>query len=133
MRGSTAALLFVGALLGASDAKAGGLEIPDNGTEALGRGGAFTAKADDGTAMEYNVAGLAQQRGTRLLLDANLWLSSYSFQRSGTYPDNPGNSATPWGKMPFPAVSDQGGAFLAPFAALSTDFGYFERWTFAIG
>src|SRR5580698_7547364 len=102
MRGSTAALLFVGALLGASDAKAGGLEIPDNGTQALGRGAAFTAKADDGTALEYNVAGFAQQRGTHLLLDANLWLSSYSFQRSGAYPDDPSNPLTPWGGTPFP-------------------------------
>jgi long-subunit fatty acid transport protein len=112
---------------------ASGFEIPDNGTQAIGRGGAFTARADDGTALEYNVAGLAQQRGTRLLLDANLWLSSYTFQRSGAYPDNPGNPLTPWGKTSFPSVSDQGGPFLAPFAALSTDFGYFERWTFAIG
>jgi hypothetical protein len=114
-------------------ANAGGFEIPDNGTEALGRGAAFTAKADDGTALQYNVAGFAQQRGTRLLLDSNLWFSSYSFQRAGTYPDNPNNPLTPWGGTPFPKVSDQGGAFLAPFLALSTDFGYFERWTFAIG
>jgi long-subunit fatty acid transport protein len=112
---------------------AGGFEIPDNGTQALGRGAAFTAKADDGTALEYNVAGFAQQRGTQLLLDANLWLSNYSFQRSGVYPDNPSNPLTPWGGQPFPKVSNQGGAFLAPFFALSTDFGYFERWTFAIG
>ena len=87
-------LLIVAIAAWPARALASGFEIPDNGTEALGRGGAFTAKADDGTALEYNVAGLAQQRGTRLLLDANLWLSSYSFQRSGTYPDNPGNSAT---------------------------------------
>lgn len=116
-----------------SRAFASGFEIPDNGAQALGRGGAFTAKADDGTALEYNVAGLAQQRGTRLLLDANLWLSSYTFQRAGAYPDSPGNPLTPWGGKPFPSVSDQGGPFLAPFAALSTDFGYFDRWTFAVG
>src|SRR5580692_10031200 len=89
--------LLVLALLGwPSRALASGFEIPDNGTQAIGRGGAFTARADDGTALEYNVAGLAQQRGTRLLLDANLWLSSYTFQRSGAYPDNPGNPLTPW-------------------------------------
>ena len=116
-----------------SRAYAGGFEIPDNGTQALGRGAAFTAKADDGTALQYNVAGLAQQRGTRLLVDANVWLSSYTFQRAGAYPDDPSNPLTPWGGKPFPAVNDQGGAFLAPFAALSTDFGYFERWTFAVG
>jgi hypothetical protein len=116
-----------------SRAFAGGLEIPDNGTQALGRGAAFTAKADDGTALEYNVAGFAQQRGTRMLADTNLWFSSYTFQRAGNYPDDPSNPMTPWGGTPFPSVSDQGGAFLAPFLAVSSDFGYFERWTFAIG
>ncbi|HEY8091258.1 MAG TPA: outer membrane protein transport protein [Polyangiaceae bacterium] len=126
-------LLVLGVLLRSSTATAGGLEIPDNGTEALGRGAAFTAKADDGTALEYNVAGFAQQRGTRLLLDTNLWFSSYSFQRAGTYPDDPTNPLTPWGGTPFPKVQNQGGVFVAPFAAFSTDFGYFDRWTFAVG
>ena len=125
--------VFVACILVAPDARAGGLEIPDNGTEALGRGAAFTAKADDGTALEYNVAGFAQQRGTRLLLDTNVWFSQYSFQRAGVYPDDPTNPLTPWGGTAFPKVTNQGGAFLAPFLALSTDFGYFERWTFAIG
>src|ERR1700757_3833401 len=82
---------------------AGGLEIPDNGTEALGRGGAFTAKADDATALEYNIAGLARQRGTRVLLDGNIILSTLDFTRSGPYPDAP-SAATPWGGQPFPTV-----------------------------
>ena len=114
-------------------AYAGGFEIPDNGTQALGRGGAFTAKADDGTALEYNVAGLASQRGTQLLLDSNLWFSDYSFQRAGAYPDDPKNTYTPWGGAPFPKIGNQGGPFFEPFIAASTDFGYFERWTFAVG
>src|SRR5579884_3669166 len=109
---------------------AGGLELPDNGTEALARGGAFTAKADDATALEYNIAGFARQRGTRLLFDGNLLLSSLDFQRSGVYPDPP-SAATPWGGQPFPAVSNTGGAFFAPFVGLSTDFGL-DRWTFAV-
>src|SRR5882672_7617224 len=103
-------------------ARAGGLEVPDVGSEALGRGGAFTAKADDATAFTYNVAGFARQRGTRLLLNANLTLDSYSFARSGTYPDDPNNTHTPWG-----------GAFFAPYIGLSTDFGYFDRFTVAVG
>ena len=53
---------------------AGGFEFPDNGTEALGRGGAFTAKADSPLAIEYNIGGLAKQRGTKLLFDSNLRL-----------------------------------------------------------
>ena len=43
-------------------ARAGGFELPGNDAEALARGGAFTAKADDGAALDYNVAGLARQR-----------------------------------------------------------------------
>jgi long-subunit fatty acid transport protein len=112
---------------------AGGLEFPGNGTEALGRGAAFTAKADDATAFEYNVAGFARQRGTRTLLDVNLMLSDFEFQRAGTYPDNPADPATPWGGQPFPKVRDTGGPFAAPFFGLSTDFGVLDRWTFAIG
>src|SRR5690349_7821462 len=93
---------------------AGGLELPDNGTEALARGGAFTAKADDATALQYNVAGLARQRGTRLLFDANLLMSTLNFQRDGVYPDSP-SGATPWGGTPFPEVHNTGGPFFAPF------------------
>lgn len=114
-------------------AAAGGFEIPDNGTQALGRGGAFTAKADDGTALQYNIAGFARQRGTRLLVNTNLWFSDYSFERAGTYPDDPSNTFTPWGRSRYPKVSDEGGVFVEPFVAASTDFGYFERWTFAVG
>jgi long-chain fatty acid transport protein len=116
-----------------SRAFAGGFEIPDNGTEGLGRGGAFTAKADDGTALQYNVAGFAQQRGTRLLINSHLWFSNYSFQRAGTYPDDPSNSYTPWGGHPYPRIGNEGGVFVEPFIAASTDFGYFEKWTFAVG
>ncbi|MCU1281322.1 MAG: Long-chain fatty acid transport protein, partial [bacterium] len=110
---------------------AGGLELPDNGTEALGRGGAFTAKADDATALQYNVAGLARQRGTRLLFDGNLILSTLDFQRSGVYPDAV-TPATPWGGQAFPTVRNTGGPFFAPFIGISSDFGL-DRWTFAVG
>ncbi|HEX4461131.1 MAG TPA: hypothetical protein VIA18_24290, partial [Polyangia bacterium] len=54
--------LVFSSLLLQSVAWAGGFELPDNDAEALARGAAFTAKADDGMAIEYNVAGLARQR-----------------------------------------------------------------------
>jgi long-chain fatty acid transport protein len=114
-------------------ARAGGFEIPDNGTEALGRGGAFVAKADDPTAIMYNPAGLAEQRGTRALLDGHVILSSYSFRRYGAYPDNPSDPATPWGGFPYPKVTDQGGPFFAPFLAATTDFGALDWLTVAVG
>jgi long-chain fatty acid transport protein len=108
---------------------AGGFEFPANGTEALGRGGAFTAKADDATALEYNVAGLARQRGTRVMFDSNLVFNSMSFQRLGTYPDSTGMM----GGQRFPTISNSAGVFYAPFIGVSTDFGRLDRWTFALG
>ncbi|MGH7297601.1 MAG: hypothetical protein ACRELB_21870, partial [Polyangiaceae bacterium] len=127
----TALALALGAI--AAPAAAGGFEIPDNGTEALGRGGAFVAKADDPTAIDYNPAGLAGQRGTRVLLDGHVIGSSYAFQRFGTYPDSAADPATPWGGHGYPKVSDQGGAFFAPFLAVATDFGRFDWLTVAVG
>ncbi len=117
----------------ARPARAGGLEIPDNGAQALGRGAAFVAKADDGTAIYYNPAGLARQRGTRLFGGGNLFLHSFEFQRAGSFPDDPNVQATPWGQKPFPVVNNSAGPFFAPFVAVSTDFGTFDRLTVAIG
>jgi long-subunit fatty acid transport protein len=114
---------------------AGGLEFPDNGTEALGRGGAFTAKADSPLAIQYNVAGLAKQRGTKLLFDSNIVLETYEFTRAGNYPmENDSNGMPlPWSGMPYPKNSNHSGPFYAPFLGLSTDFNKFDRWTFAFG
>jgi len=136
--GAGSARAFVAAialtmLLGRSKpAHAGGMEIPDHGTEALGRGGAFTAKADDPSALHHNVAGLAQQRGTRFLLNANIARSSLAFQRAGTYPGTPGDPATPWAGRSFPRAENQGGLVALPVVAITSDFGL--PWaTFALG
>ncbi|HEY8073050.1 MAG TPA: outer membrane protein transport protein, partial [Labilithrix sp.] len=114
-------------------AHAGGFELPDNGTQALGRGAAFVAKADDPTAIYWNPAGLARQRGTRLLVDANVYLHSFSFQRAGVFPDDPNDPATPWGGQPYPKVQNTAGPFVAPFFALASDFATFDRLTAAVG
>ena len=116
-----------------SAAKAGGFEIPDTGAQSLGRGAAFVAKADDGTAIYYNPAGLARQRGTRLYGGGNLYLHAFEFQRSGSFPDDPNDPATPWGQRPFPAVTNSAGPFFTPFLAASTDFASLDRLTVAIG
>jgi long-chain fatty acid transport protein len=132
-RGLAAAGVALLALSPSRAAIAGGFEMPDNGSEALGRGAAFAAKADDPTAIEYNPAGLAVQRGTRLLLDGHIIASSYSFQRYGAFPDSASNPKTPWGGSPFPKVSDTSGPFFAPFIAASSDLGMFDWMTFAVG
>ncbi len=120
--------------LPARSAFAGGFEVPDNGTEALGRGGAFVAKADDGTAIEYNIAGFARQRGTRLTIDANLIFHDTAFTRSGFYPGDPSDSRTPYAGQPYPTVHDQSNLFPAPMGVVSTDLGgLLKRWTLAFG
>ncbi len=121
------------ALLISSRALAGGYEYPDNGTEAMGRGATFTAKADSPLALLYNVGGLARQRGTRLEVDMNFAFQKLDFQRAGVYPGDPTDPLTPWAGQPFPKVSNKGGMMFAPGLYLSSDFHYFERWTFGIG
>ena len=131
------AALFVAALAavlsGAEQARAGGFEMPDNGAQAVGRGGTFVAKADDGTAIYFNPAGLARQRGTRLYAGGNFFFHSFSFQRAGSFPDDPNDARTPWGDRAYPLVSNASGPFFAPFLAVSTDFGTFDRFTVAAG
>ncbi len=119
-------------ILAAGRARAGGLEYPDNGSEGMGRGAAFTAKADDGTALIYNVAGFARQRGTRLTVGANLALHSAEFQRAGVYPDSPTDPLTPWGGQPFPLVKSAGAPLPIPHLVLSSDLGT-DRFTAAAG
>ena len=116
----------------AGPAYAGGYEAPDNGTEALGRGATFTAKADSPLATYYNVGGLATQRGTRLEVDVDLKFNNVEFQRTGVYPGDASNPYTPWAGQPFPNVKNRGGMFFAPGIYLSSDFHYFERWTFGL-
>lgn len=120
-------------LFASSSARAGGFELPDLGTQALGRGAAFVAKADDPTAIYYNPAGLARQRGTHLLLNGNLYLHSFSFQRAGRYPDNPNDPLTPWGRAAYDPVENIAGPYVAPFVALTSDFGTSDRLTGALG
>ncbi|MBS2013815.1 MAG: outer membrane protein transport protein [Deltaproteobacteria bacterium] len=125
--------IVFGAIFGTKSAHAGGFEMPDNGAQAVGRGAAFVARADDGTAIYWNPAGLARQRGTRLYGGGNLFLHSFSFQRAGSFPDDPNDQRTPWGDKPFPLVTNASGPFFAPFIAVSTDFGTLDRFTVAAG
>jgi long-chain fatty acid transport protein len=73
---------FVLGIAGA--ASANGFEIPENGTEVMGRAGAWTAKADSPLALQHNPAGLAGQRGG-LLVNSNFTFQSMCFQRAGNY------------------------------------------------
>ncbi len=62
-------------------ANAGGFEVPDLGTVGIGRGGAFTARADNLSAFHYNPAGIAKQSGPHVLLSGNALLLTNRFTR----------------------------------------------------
>ena len=108
-------------LLVGIQARAGGFEFPTNGTAALGRGGAFTALADDLVCLQYNPAGLIKIPGTNVYLGNNM----SNFDITYTAVDLEGNVQNP--------VSNTAGLFwLAPFIAASSDFGL-EDFTFSLG
>lgn len=69
------------ALLAPAAARASNVtELPDNGSEQMGRGGAWVARASDSLATFYNPAGLAGQ-ASRVTLQANLVLHDTCFSR----------------------------------------------------
>ncbi len=70
-------------MFAAFDTHAGGLEFPDLGTVALGRGAAFVARADNLSAFYYNPAGLSKSKGPNLLLGSNIVNLNLDFQRGG--------------------------------------------------
>lgn len=90
-------------------ARAGGIEYAGAGPQALGRGGAVAARADDPMVLMYNPAGLVELRGAQLMLSANLALMDACVDPFGYYgwsvygggkpsrftdPDNPANTVT---------------------------------------
>lgn len=87
MMGRRSLTLFtIFALLGAPAlAHAGGFEYAAPGTRALGRGGAFMARADDPMALGYNPAALAFLPGYQLMLGSHLAFYDACVDRSGTY------------------------------------------------
>ncbi len=126
---------FLLAMLPAT-ALAAGFEVPDLGAQASGRAGAFTALADDPTAIAYNPAGLAFQKGANLLLEGSLAWNAVSFRRrEGPYTYcktvNGSEVCTPsvtadsvaLSKQPNDgALSNSAGSFPSGFAAASYGF-----------
>ena len=115
--------------LAASHASAGGLYVPGTGTEAMGRAGAFVAKADNPSALFHNPAGFAKLAGTVIHIGSNLLRYSLTFDREGSY-QTPANIEEPYEGQDYDPVSNRArpglgiGRFQAiPLVALSTDLG----------
>jgi long-subunit fatty acid transport protein len=112
--GVAAALLATLGPVGA--AAAAGVEHPDLGTIAIGRGGAYAAEPDGGLALVYNPAGFARQTGLRATLDANLAWQRLTFAPAGG--DAPVSNGAPPFLEPAAVVSYGLGA-VGPLAGLT--------------
>lgn len=97
---------------GAQAASANGLEIPENGTEVMGRAGAWTARADNPLAAALNPAGLAGQK-TGMVVNANFTYQSMCFDRAGNYADGGNFTGTAFSDQyynkPYPKVCKKNG------------------------
>jgi long-chain fatty acid transport protein len=112
----TAAPLFAG-----RSAFAAGYYVPDTGTVARSRGGAFVVAANDPTAIVYNPAALSEQRRAQLLVDISVLRLNETFERAGMSGDAESGS-TAKGNPPPQFV---------PALVYTHPFG--DRWTGAVG
>jgi long-chain fatty acid transport protein len=119
-RRALAVVLCALAGVAAGPAWAAGVEYPDVGTVALGRGGAYAADPDEGLALVYNPAGFARQAGWRATLDA-----SRAWQRLDFAPAS-GGATVANGAPPFlagAAVASYGWPSAGPLAGLAVALG----------
>jgi long-subunit fatty acid transport protein len=98
-------------------------EIPDNGSEQMGRGGAWLARASDPLATMYNPAGLAGQP-TRLTLQVNLPFQVACFHRMRdpndlTADDTLLSPPDAQGRQYYPNVCNDAGTFPVPSLGLT--------------
>ena len=68
MRGWKMVAVVLVLLFTASTAFAGGFRLPEQGAKAMGMGFAFTAQADDPSAIYFNPAGLTQLKGNNVMV-----------------------------------------------------------------
>lgn len=98
-------------------ASASGFYFGDNGARALMQGGAFTAQADDLTAIQHNPAGLAQLEGLSFLVDAQLLNHQVSFLRQ-----DPGFDPASPSTLVNTVDNSKSGLFFLPFLGASYGF-----------
>jgi long-chain fatty acid transport protein len=73
-------IVLVVLLVCSSTVFAGGYQINEHGARALAQGGAFAARASDGSAMFFNAAGLGFQNGFKAFVGTTLIMPSGSFK-----------------------------------------------------
>ncbi len=110
----SSALLFVSANASASNVT----EFPDNGSEQMGRGGAWVARASDPLATLYNPAGLAGQP-TKLTLQVNLPFAQTCFHRKRDPNDTTLDTPLVDSNGYYPNTCDDVGTFPVPSLGLT--------------
>jgi len=88
-------LVFVILMVCGASAFAGGYQINEHGARAMGMGGAFVAQASDGSAIFFNPAGLAFQKGLKVMLGTTIILPSSTFKGSNKSTDMVSQTFTP--------------------------------------
>ncbi len=104
-------------------------EYPDNGARALGRAGAFVARADDGSAIYYNPAGLTRQDGTNLYISANVMSLNQTFQPADAHVAQGNKLYT----LKYGQMEQSLPVFVAPMLACQFDFAALPDFDFAAG
>jgi long-chain fatty acid transport protein len=128
-----ATMLFLAlALALPAPARAGGIEVGDQNPRAAGRGGAFTARADDPTAMEYNPGALALQRGTHIFVANRFILGSEWYRRARTLDWSEAFHGVPRVLSFDPVKNAIPNQYLGPMIMVSSDLGL-KDWGFAVG
>lgn len=93
MRGWKVAPALLVLLFTASTSFAAGFRLPEAGVKAMGMGFAFTAQADDPSAIYFNPAGLTQLKGQNVMLGVT-YVRENGAEFTGTTPISPGPGET---------------------------------------
>lgn len=91
MKRILAVLIALG--LGSVSAHAGGFQIPEMGVKAMGMGNAFTAVANDPSALWFNPAGIAFQEGTALTVGGDVIFPKVDFTANASNPFAPSTAS----------------------------------------
>ena len=111
-------ILFLDPLL------ASAFSINEQGSRAMGMGGAFVAIADDGSALYYNPAGIAFQEGFRFQMDGLVVVGLFRFHPSDTLPGQ---------HLPEKGFNGSVSPHFIPVASLYITKQVSPKWSFGFG
>ena len=127
MRRSLSGAVAAALLAIAARAQGAGFELYEQGPAAIGMNGAFTAKADDASAIFYNPAGIALYDGGSVMLGASYATQGFSLRTADAQPVSASSTS---GQFVLPTVyaSSHIGKYVALGVGLFTQFGAGVTW-----